>query len=70
MAHTEGKVVTIGVTGASGAIYAQTILRALDADARAALGGLYPLVAGETGRADLRPPPTKSPHVVAYWGPL
>lgn len=29
-----GKVVTIGVTGASGAIYAQTILRVLDADAR------------------------------------
>jgi len=36
MTHTEGKVITIGVTGASGAIYAQSILRALDADARVA----------------------------------
>lgn len=37
MAHTKGKVITIGVTGASGAIYARAILRALDAaDARVA----------------------------------
>jgi 4-hydroxy-3-polyprenylbenzoate decarboxylase len=36
MTHTEGKVITIGVTGASGAIYAQSILRVLDADARVA----------------------------------
>ena len=36
MAHTEGKVITVGVTGASGAIYAQSILRALDADSRVA----------------------------------
>ena len=36
MAHTEGKVITVGVTGASGAIYAQSILRVLDADARVA----------------------------------
>ncbi len=42
----EGKVITIGVTGASGAIYAQTILRLLDADARVAR--VY-LVATETG---------------------
>ncbi|HEV2617690.1 MAG TPA: UbiX family flavin prenyltransferase [Candidatus Acidoferrales bacterium] len=36
MAHTEGKVITIGVTGASGAIYARAILRILDTDARVA----------------------------------
>jgi len=36
MTHTEGKVIIIGVTGASGAIYAQSILRVLDADARVA----------------------------------
>lgn len=36
MAHTESKTITVGVTGASGAIYAQTILRALDADSRVA----------------------------------
>ena len=46
MAHTESKVVTIGVTGASGAIYAQTILRVLDADAR--VGRVY-LVASDAG---------------------
>jgi flavin prenyltransferase len=34
MVHTEGKIITVGVTGASGAIYAQTMLRALDADSR------------------------------------
>lgn len=34
MAHTELKTITVGVTGASGAIYAQAMLRALDADAR------------------------------------
>jgi flavin prenyltransferase len=34
MTHTEGKAITVGVTGASGAIYAQTMLRALDADSR------------------------------------
>ncbi|MFZ0638446.1 MAG: UbiX family flavin prenyltransferase [Candidatus Acidiferrales bacterium] len=36
MAPAEGKIITVGVTGASGAIYAQTMLRALDADARVA----------------------------------
>ncbi len=36
MTHTKGKVITIGVTGASGAIYAQSILRVLDADVRVA----------------------------------
>jgi len=36
MTPTEGKVITVGVTGASGAIYAQSILRVLDADARVA----------------------------------
>jgi 4-hydroxy-3-polyprenylbenzoate decarboxylase len=36
MANTEGRIITIGVTGASGAIYAQTLLRLLDADRRVA----------------------------------
>ncbi|MBZ5694425.1 MAG: UbiX family flavin prenyltransferase [Acidobacteriia bacterium] len=31
---TEGRIITVGVTGASGAVYAQTILRLLDADRR------------------------------------
>ena len=31
---TESRVITVGVTGASGAIYAQTLLRLLDADKR------------------------------------
>jgi hypothetical protein len=34
MAHTEAKTITVGITGASGAIYAQVLLRALDRDAR------------------------------------
>ena len=34
MAKSEGKVITIGVTGASGAVYAHVLLRALDADRR------------------------------------
>ena len=34
MAHTEGLTITVGVTGASGAIYAQTLLRLLDSDRR------------------------------------
>ncbi len=33
-AKTEGFVVTVGVTGASGAVYAQALLRLLDADKR------------------------------------
>jgi len=33
---TEGRTITVGVTGASGAIYAQTLLRLLDADKRVA----------------------------------
>jgi flavin prenyltransferase len=32
----EGRAITVGVTGASGAIYAQTLLRLLDADRRVA----------------------------------
>ena len=36
MAHTEGLTITVGVTGASGAIYAQTLLRLLDSDRRVA----------------------------------
>jgi 4-hydroxy-3-polyprenylbenzoate decarboxylase len=31
---TEGRTITVGVTGASGAVYAQTLLRLLDADRR------------------------------------
>lgn len=34
MKKTNGSVITVGVTGASGALYAQTILRLLDADSR------------------------------------
>jgi flavin prenyltransferase len=34
MAKSEGRVITVGVTGASGAIYAQHVLRLLDRDAR------------------------------------
>ena len=34
MAKTDVRAVTVGITGASGAIYAQTILRLLDADQR------------------------------------
>ena len=41
-----GKIITVGVTGASGAIYARTILRLLDADNRVAR---VALVASETG---------------------
>jgi 4-hydroxy-3-polyprenylbenzoate decarboxylase len=33
---TESRVVTVGVTGASGAVYAQSLLRLLDADRRVA----------------------------------
>ena len=36
MANAEGKVITVGVTGASGAVLAQKLLRILDADARVA----------------------------------
>lgn len=34
MAHSEAKIITVGITGASGALYAQAMLRALDADSR------------------------------------
>jgi 4-hydroxy-3-polyprenylbenzoate decarboxylase len=43
---TVGKVITVGVTGASGAIYARAILRLLDADKRVAR---VALVASEIG---------------------
>ena len=36
MKTTEGKVITVGVTGASGAVLAQAMLRLLEADARVA----------------------------------
>src|SRR5271170_6534825 len=44
--NISGKVITVGVTGASGAIYAQTLLRLLDADKRV---GRVALVITETG---------------------
>jgi 4-hydroxy-3-polyprenylbenzoate decarboxylase len=34
--NTEGRIITVGVTGASGAVYAQALLRLLDADRRVA----------------------------------
>jgi len=34
MTHTEAKTITVGITGASGTIYAQVLLRALDRDSR------------------------------------
>jgi flavin prenyltransferase len=34
MPKSEGKVITVGVTGASGAVYARAILRLLEADSR------------------------------------
>lgn len=43
---TNGKIITVGITGASGAIYALTLLRLLDADKRVAR---VPLVITETG---------------------
>jgi 4-hydroxy-3-polyprenylbenzoate decarboxylase len=43
---TEQRVITVGVTGASGAIYARAVLRMLDTDAR--VGHVY-LVASEAG---------------------
>jgi len=36
MAEAEGKVVVLGITGASGAVYAEKLARLLDADARVA----------------------------------
>ena len=44
--HPDSRVITVGVTGSSGAVYAQTLLRALDADARVARVNL---VVTETG---------------------
>jgi 4-hydroxy-3-polyprenylbenzoate decarboxylase len=46
MPKVEGRTITIGITGASGAIYAQTILRLLDADHR--VGRVY-LVTTDAG---------------------
>ncbi len=46
MANSEGKVITVGVTGASGAILAQAALRLLEADLRVAR---VHLVVTETG---------------------
>ncbi len=46
MANSEGKVITVGVTGASGAILAQAALRLLEADPRVAR---VHLVVTETG---------------------
>lgn len=46
MAKPEGRTITIGITGASGAVYAQSVLRLLDADPR--VSRVY-LVASEAG---------------------
>jgi len=46
MAREEGRVVTVGITGASGAVLAQTMLRALDADRRVARVHVVPTEAG------------------------
>jgi len=46
MAKTDGRIITVGVTGASGAIYAQSLLRMLDADRRV---GRVHLVASDAG---------------------
>jgi flavin prenyltransferase len=46
MAQSSGKNITVGITGASGAVYAQAALRLLDADARVAR---VHLVVSETG---------------------
>src|SRR3984885_13609116 len=46
MAHTEGLTITVGVTGASGAVYAQTLLRLLDSDRRGGHGFLVATAAG------------------------
>jgi 4-hydroxy-3-polyprenylbenzoate decarboxylase len=46
LSPAENKTITVGITGASGAIYAQTILRVLDADTRVAR--VY-LVASDAG---------------------
>ena len=47
MKPTEGKVITVGVTGASGAILAQTMLRLLEADQRVAKVHLVVTEAGQ-----------------------
>lgn len=47
MKLTEGKVITVGVTGASGAVLAQMMLRLLDADARVARVHLVVTDAGQ-----------------------
>jgi 4-hydroxy-3-polyprenylbenzoate decarboxylase len=36
MAKSDGRTITVGITGASGAIYAQSVVRLLDADSRVA----------------------------------
>jgi 4-hydroxy-3-polyprenylbenzoate decarboxylase len=47
MMPTEGKVITVGVTGASGAVLAQAMLRLLEADARVAKVHLVVTEAGQ-----------------------
>ncbi len=47
MKKTEGKVITVGVTGASGAVLAQAMLRVLEADARVAKVHLVVTDAGQ-----------------------
>jgi 4-hydroxy-3-polyprenylbenzoate decarboxylase len=45
-ATTDGHIITVGVTGASGAVYAQSLLRLLDADKRVARVFLVATAAG------------------------
>ncbi len=47
MMQTEGKVITVGVTGASGAVLAQAMLRLLEGDARVAKVHLVVTEAGQ-----------------------
>ena len=54
MANPEGKVITVGVTGASGAILAQAALRLLGADPRVARVHLVVTNRDEIGRASCR----------------
>jgi flavin prenyltransferase len=62
MASSSGRTITVGITGASGAIYAQTVLRMLDADPR--VERVF-LVSSDTGmrllatELDLAPADTK-----------
>ncbi|MGB0037015.1 MAG: UbiX family flavin prenyltransferase [Candidatus Acidiferrales bacterium] len=68
MAKTEGSIITVGVTGASGAIYAQSVLRLLDADPRVARVFLVASEAGlrliSTELGVVAPDPKKLPSIL------